>query len=113
MLTPIVIEDSIPLRPIMWALRIKCVAVWPLILCAGRVDQTTLRHSRIRFRQQQELWVLPFIVLYAWYAVLRTLQKRDLRKAFYAIPFEAEAFSCRDDPAYLLFRPRNAWRKYA
>ena len=109
---PIVIEDSILLLPMKWTLKIKCVSLFPFIICVKGVDQISLRHSMIRFRQQTEMWFLPFLIMYSWYAILSFLKHRNLRLAYYSIPFEAEAHRYKDDPTYLSFRPKHAWRQY-
>ena len=109
---PIVIEDSILLLPLKWTLKIRCVSLCPFIICAKGVDQISLQHSMIRFRQQAEMWLVPFLIVYAWYAILRVFKHRNLRLAYYSIPFEAEAHRYKDDLTYLLFRPKQAWRQY-
>ena len=106
------IENSVLMRLLRWALRAEGMALWPFVLLPDRADPITLRRQMIRLRQQAEMWVIPFFVAYVLYGLTHLLRTRSIVKARDAIPFEREAFSHHDDPTYLVFRERNAWKRY-
>jgi hypothetical protein len=113
MLRPIVIENSILMRLLRRTFHAEGLAVWPVVLLPGRADPITLRRQMIRLRQQAELWVLPFFAAYLLYGALYLIRTRSVAQACLLIPFEREAYFHHDDPTYLVFRERNAWRRYA
>ena len=110
--TPIVLEDSKIPRVLSWVISIWAITLWPFILVRGKMDPITLRHETIHIRQQAELLILPFYVLYVAFWLYRWLQLGDRKAAYYAIPFEREAHSNHDDPAYLTLRRPYAWARY-
>jgi hypothetical protein len=89
-----------------------------------RLSEPLLNHELIHIAQQQELWWVGQWVLYAWQRVKlwrdyryggRALERPELsawRNAYYAIPFEREAYDNQRDLSYLMSRNRNAWKKY-
>ena len=110
--TPIVREDSRIPRILSWVIDIWGITLWPFVLVRGKIDPLTLRHETIHIRQQAELLVVPFYVLYLGFWLYRWWQLGDRQKAYFAIPFEREAYSLQGDPAYLSFRKPHSWRFY-
>ena len=109
---PIVVEDSLIPRALSWVIKIWGITLWPFILIRGKADAMTVQHETIHIRQQAELLVVPFYVLYIGFWLYRWWQLGDKRAAYFAIPFEREAYSNHDDPAYLALRKPFAWRHY-
>lgn len=72
------------------------VSLWPFVVLrhkdAAR-DLVFLNHERIHLKQQQELLVLPFYLLYSAEFVLKLLIYRNARKAYFNISFEREAYA--------------------
>ncbi len=66
-----------------------------------------MNHERIHLRQQIELLVVPFYVWYGLEFLLRLLQYRNRRKAYYNISFEREAYGNEKDLNYL--KQRSFW----
>lgn len=69
----------------------------------------TERHERIHIRQQQELFVIPFYVLYFLFYFINIFKKVD---SYRNIPFEKEAYANDDNLEYLKTRKKFAWTKY-
>ena len=68
-------------------------------------DDLLLNHERIHIRQQLELLVIPFFLWYIVEFLIRLIQFRDRRKAYYNISFEREAYAKEKDLNYLKKRP--------
>ena len=83
----------------------KAMSMWPVILVriGSRFSSVDLRHERIHFKQQKELFVLPFYVLYLLFTVWY---------GYRGNPFEREAYDNERDAIYLHRRQRFAWIKY-
>jgi hypothetical protein len=96
-------------------LPVSAMALYPFILLdrpERRSDIGLLRHERIHLRQQAELLVLPFYLLYGYYYLQGLLRGRSSREAYREIPFEREAYAQEHEPLYLERRMRFAWRGY-
>ena len=68
-------------------------------------DDLLLNHERVHIRQQFELLVVPFFLWYIVEFLIRLIQFRDRRKAYYNISFEREAYAKEKDLNYLKKRP--------
>jgi len=91
------------------------IALWPFIIVknpALRFDPRIINHERIHLRQQLELGVLFFYVLYVGEFLYHLIKTKDRVKAYYAISFEQEAYEKENDYAYLLQRKLWSFRKY-
>jgi len=72
-----------------------------------------INHENIHFQQQLELLVIPFYVLYVLMYIWNAIKYGfDIKKAYYQIPFEQEAFENEKDYKYLTNRKRFNWLKY-
>ncbi|NNC83791.1 MAG: hypothetical protein HKN79_09445 [Flavobacteriales bacterium] len=89
-------------------------AFWPLIFIKERAKCTPilLRHERIHLRQQLELLVIPFYILYFLEYLIRRFQYATWREAYMNISFEREAFAHEKDEDYLRRRRLWAWTRY-
>jgi hypothetical protein len=82
----------------------KAMAIFPFVFVRGdKVSEKTLRHERIHFRQQFELFILGFYLLYIGFY---------LAKGYKNNPFEKEAYQNDDNKNYLKERRLFSWIKY-
>lgn len=71
-----------------------------------------INHEKIHLRQQLELLIVPFFIIYLIEYVMRLLQYRHWHLAYRNISFEREAYSNEKDLDYLKSRPLFAFVKY-
>ena len=91
------------------------MALFPYILIRDKRmadDVMLINHERIHLRQQAELLVIPFYVLYLLNYLLNLLVYRNHHKAYMYIVFEREAFSKETDSDYLFNRRPWAFMQY-
>ncbi len=80
------------------------LSLWPFIFVKYprlKSDTALINHEKIHLRQQLELLVLPFYVLYVLEWLCRTIWYLDGYRAYQNISFEREAYAHERDPAYL------------
>ncbi|NNE31912.1 MAG: hypothetical protein HKN40_06035 [Winogradskyella sp.] len=68
-------------------------------------DKILINHERIHLRQQIELFVIPFFVVYGTEFLLRLIQYKKWHLAYRNISFEREAFKNETDLNFLEKRP--------
>ena len=88
------------------------MALYPFILVNApdlKNDQVLIFHERIHLRQQKELLVLPFYLLYLAFYLRGLWQSRNHQAAYRQIPFEREAYRHEQDFGYLNRRPFWGW----
>lgn len=94
-------------------LHVEGMALFPFILVkrsgAGKV---LLNHEQIHLRQQLELGILLFYILYLLEYFVRLILYRNHARAYFNISFEREAFSNQHDLGYLAKRKWFAFVKY-
>jgi hypothetical protein len=71
-----------------------------------------LNHERIHIRQQLELLILPFFILYIAEWLILLLKYKNKDQAYRSISFEMEAYDNEDRFDYLKNRKPYAWLKY-
>ena len=71
-------------------------------------DVIILNHEKIHLRQQLELLVLPFYLIYILEFLVRLIRNRNWRMAYKNISFEREAFSNEINMDYL--KQRRFWQ---
>ena len=77
---------------------IAAITLWPLILFIDQKhtpDQRIINHERIHLRQQIELLVLPFYLIYLLEYLFLLAYYQNHQKAYTNISFEKEAY-CHD-----------------
>ncbi|RAV30486.1 hypothetical protein [Sinomicrobium soli] len=87
------------------------LTLWPVIFLKTpelRNDPVLVNHEKIHLRQQAELLVLPFYVLYGLEWLYGLLKYRDIHRAYRQISFEREAYTNEQNPNYL--KTRDSWR---
>jgi hypothetical protein len=88
---------------------------YPFVFLADKDDKLNevfINHERIHIRQQIELLILPFYLWYITEYLIRLLQFRNRKKAYYAISFEREAYANEKDLEYLNSRPFWGFVRY-
>ena len=109
---PIVIENSSIPKYLSIFINISAITLWPFVISRTSINKVTLNHEKIHIRQQQEMLVVGFYLLYVFYWLRGFLEWGDSQIAYHSIPFEREAYAHEDDPEYLTNRPAWAWRNY-
>ena len=91
------------------------MALFPFILvdeeCALH-DNTLLNHEKIHLRQQAELLVIPFYLLYLLNYLFNLTRYHQHEKAYLNISFEREAYTYEADHTYLYKRGWYSWIKF-
>ncbi|MEM6686601.1 MAG: hypothetical protein AAF617_12540 [Bacteroidota bacterium] len=80
------------------------ITLFPFIFLRDAKDKdnaTLVHHEKIHLRQQIELLVLPFYILYISEWLIRLCYYRNREKAYYNISFEREAYFNEQDFDYL------------
>jgi hypothetical protein len=72
------------------------------------LDTVCVNHEKIHLRQQAELLILPFYVWYFLEYLIRLVQYKDKKKAYYNISFEREAYANEKNLHYL--KGRSFWK---
>jgi hypothetical protein len=88
---------------------------FPFVFMADKNDKLNkvfINHEKIHIRQQLELLIFPFFVWYALEYLVRLIQFKDRKKAYYNISFEREAYANENNIDYLKARPLWCFIKY-
>ena len=109
---PIVIENSIIPKLLSVFITINAITLWPFVISRTSFNKLVLDHEKIHIRQQQEMLVIGFYIMYVYYWLCGYLVHRDSQIAYFSIPFEQEAYENEHDEDYLANRPFWAWRHY-
>ena len=91
------------------------LSIWPFIILkhnALKEDSVLINHEKIHLRQQMELLILPFYVLYLTEWLVRTVLYFDGYKAYQYISFEREAYFNEDNFNYRKQRRPFSFIKY-
>lgn len=68
-------------------------------------NKVLINHEKIHLRQQLELLIIPFFILYTIEFFIRLIQYKKWKLAYRNISFEREAYSKEKDLDYLKSRP--------
>lgn len=91
------------------------MALYPFILLkreAYKSDKFLINHEKIHLRQQLELLIVFFYLLYALNYLVNLCFYRSRHKAYRQIVFEKEAYNHDSDLNYLKNRPFWNWLRY-
>ena len=91
------------------------LSFWPFIFVKHQLlksDAALINHERIHLRQQLELLVVPFYVLYALEWLCRTVRYLDGYRAYQNLSFEREAYAHEEDLSYLERRRPFRFMRY-
>lgn len=93
----------------------SAMAVYPFILVKKeemKRNVILIHHEKIHHRQQLELLIVPFYLLYLFNYLFNLLRYRSHYKAYREIIFEREAFQMDNDLDYLNRRKMFAFVKF-
>jgi len=68
-------------------------------------DAVLINHEKIHLKQQLELLILPFFIMYVFEFLWRLIQYKNWDMAYRNISFEREAYAKEKDLEYLKTRP--------
>ncbi|WP_318036608.1 hypothetical protein [Winogradskyella bathintestinalis] len=68
-------------------------------------NRILINHEKIHLRQQLELFIFPFYIIYTIEFLIRLIQYKDWHLAYRNISFEREAYKHEKDFFYLKSRP--------
>lgn len=91
------------------------ITIFPFIVVRNGIDSTNLvllNHEKIHIRQQLELLVLPFYILYFFDFLIKIIRFKNRKIAYRNIVFEREAYANEKNSAYLQSRAFFGWKKY-
>ena len=109
---PVVIENSSIPKYLSVFIDIGAITLWPFIIGRNKLNEQTLNHEKIHIKQQQELLLVGFYLLYIYYWLKGVWIYRDFYIAYHSIPFEQEAYDYETDMGYLKSRKRFTWWNY-
>lgn len=116
MKTPIIKYSDKFLDSLSWFMTIGGITLWPIVVLREKYDSSKWRrgrakriinHETIHIKQQEELLVLPFYILYftEWFIKLFFYGKNAYRN----ISFEREAYANEKNYKYLETRKKYNW----
>lgn len=88
------------------------INLFGVIFAKEHLSRVCLNHERIHTAQQKELLFLGFYFIYIIEWCVRLLIHRNLRKAYFSISFEREAYRHEGEKNYLLERRHFAWIRF-
>ncbi|SEP80244.1 hypothetical protein [Flavobacterium urocaniciphilum] len=90
---------------------VRGITLFPFIVLSEKIDKqdvVLLNHERIHLRQQLEMMVVPFFIVYIIEFLFGYIKFRNWQKAYKNISFEREAYTNEKDLYYL--KQRSFWR---
>ena len=91
---------------------VRGITLFPFIFVGDEGDDRLINHESIHIAQYRELFVIGFLLLYAWDFLYGFAKYRNYDDAYRSIRFEREAYANEHDEHYLEMRQRFAWRRY-
>jgi len=91
------------------------ITLWPFIFLKYKKDTENrflINHESIHLKQQSELWVIGFYILYLYYYLRSRYNGHDHITSYRWIPFEREASDNECKLSYLRLRKSYGWRNY-
>ena len=91
------------------------MTIFPFVIIKNFFDKENtvlVNHEKIHIRQQLELLILPFFLLYFFEYLLRLIQFKNKNTAYRNISFEREAYANERNLDYLKNRSFWKFRKY-
>ena len=86
------------------------ITIFPFVILKNRplrYDEVLINHERIHLKQQLELLILPFFLIYSLEFLVRLFQFKSWNLAYRNISFEREAYANEKDLDYL--KSRSFW----
>ena len=88
----------------------SAITLFPFVILKTEIlmrNPTLLNHEKIHLRQQLELLILPFYVVYTFEFVIKYARYKHWHTAYRSISFEKEAYQHENDLKYL--KNRSFW----
>jgi hypothetical protein len=98
--------------PFLW---VSGLAIFPFILVSNKTavnDKILIYHEKIHLRQQAELLIIPFYILYLLNYLINLAGYRKHEQAYLNIIFEREAYQNEANSTYLNNREWFSWYRY-
>lgn len=115
MKTPIIKYNTRFLDSISLFMKIGGITIYPYIILRDNYlkikSARLINHESIHIKQQEELLVLPFYILYTFEWLVKSIIYKSFKKAYYNISFEREAYDNQNKWTYLEKRKKFAWFK--
>ena len=109
---PIIVRNSLVPKLASVFIVVYAITLFPFVFIKDDGDEETINHESIHFRQQVELLIIFFYLIYVFDWIYGLIKYRDKELAYRRIRFEQEAYAKESKKYYLICRKRNAWRKY-
>lgn len=91
----------------------RAITLFPFVLVeAKNMSEKIINHEKIHLRQQIELLLVPFYLLYLLEFAIHFCKCKDFDRAYRSISFEREAYSHDHDFSYLQTRSWFGGFKY-
>lgn len=93
----------------------NAMAIFPFIILQHKnqkSDPILINHERIHLRQQLELLIIPFYILYGLNYLLNLYRYKNHYLAYFNIRFEREAYANERNLSYLKRRKFFSWWPY-
>lgn len=90
----------------------NAMALFPFILFkkeSFRHDLVLINHEKIHLKQQLELLIIPFYILYFFNYLINLIRYKNHYLAYFNISFEREAYQYESDLSYLKKRKFYKW----
>jgi len=91
------------------------ITIFPFVILKTKnlkQDLVLLNHEKIHLRQQIELLVIPFFIIYVFEFLIRLIQYGKWNLAYRNISFEREAYANEKDLNYLKSRSFLKFKSY-
>jgi len=91
------------------------VTIYPFVFlkyASSKDDKVLINHERIHLKQQLELLIIPFYILYIIEFLVRLIQYRSWYSAYRNISFEREAYANESNLEYISLRTSWEFLKY-
>jgi hypothetical protein len=91
------------------------MTIFPFVIIRNEVDKNNdvlINHEKIHIRQQLELLIIPFFIIYFIEFLIRLIQFRDRNLAYRSISFEKEAYNNEKNVEFLRNRQFLNFLKY-
>ena len=96
----------------LWG-NIAGITLFPFIFVIDKyASKKLINHEKIHLRQQVEMLIIPFYVVYLLEYIIRLFKHASHRKAYRNISFEREAYDNERNKKYLANRKFWSWIKY-
>lgn len=83
-----------------------------IIFWRGNYTEVDLRHEKIHLKQQLELLIIFFYIVYGIEYLIKGIKYRDFNKGYENISFEKEAYTNESDEYYISKRKFFSFIKY-